>query len=250
MHSHTTYPLKKALVLLIIFMMGCISLLPANVFVIFYATHKGKTGHTGIAIDRYDIYVYDRVQNNELYSVNDTQSTGNLVYFDLWPKSDAFIRKHLKRDLEPSYYRLPRTSGDAPITISSLLSKGIPHKEGQPVDGLVEIETCPYQDFQLITYLQEVADAEKCFNAQLFNCTDFVCKGLTIITGKKFSAKERVLFSRFSTPNRLFRNLEHSKQLETHILKHPGEQMQGSFLAQRIVPELKTRIRKKITIQL
>jgi hypothetical protein len=250
MYYNTTYLFKKVVVLLVIFLMNGAPLLHANVFVIFYATHKGKTGHAGIAIDRYDIFVYDKIQNNVEYSVNDTQSTGNLVYFDLWPKSDAFIRKHLKRDLEPSYYRFPRTSVDVPITISSLLSKGIPHKEYKPVDGLIEIETCPFQDYQLIDYLQALADEEKCFNAQLFNCTDFVCKGLTTVLGKKFTAKERVLFSRFSTPNRLFKKLENSDEFETHIIKHPGKQMEGSFLAQKIVPELKTRIRKKITIQL
>ncbi len=133
------------------------------------------------------------------YSVNDTQATGRLIYYDLWPKSDAFIRSHLKRDLEPSYFRLPRTSGEAAITVSSLLSKGIPHKEDQPVDGLIEIKTCPFEDYQLINYLQELTDANKCFNAQLFNCTDFVCKGLSVIAGKKFTAKERVLFSKFSS---------------------------------------------------
>lgn len=246
---NTTYPLKKAMVLVLIFLMSA-TLLHANVYVIFYTTVKGKTGHAGIAIDSYDIFVYDRVANNIEYSVNDTQSTGRLIYYDLWPQSDAFIRSHLKRELEPSYYRLPRTSADADITVSSLLSKGIPHKENLPVDGLIEIETCPYEDYQLIAYLQALVDANKCFNAQLFNCTDFVCKGLSLLAGKKFTAKETVLFSRFSTPNRLFRKLERSHLFAMHIIKHPGEQVEGSFLAQRIVPELKTRIRKKIIIQL
>ena len=39
---------------------------------------------------------------------------------------------------------------------------------------MIEIETCPYEDYQLIAYLQTLVDANKCFNAQLFNCTDFV----------------------------------------------------------------------------
>src|SRR3954471_6665084 len=142
MHTNTTYQLKRTMLLFLIFLMST-TLLRANVFIIFYATAKGKTGHAGIAVDSYSIFVHDRISNEDEYSVNDTQSTGNLIYYDLWPKSDAFIRKHLKRDLEPSYFRLPRTSGDAAITINSLLSKGIPHKENQPVDGLIEIETCP-----------------------------------------------------------------------------------------------------------
>ena len=249
MKHNNTYLLKKAALLLLLFLM-CTTLLQANVFVVFYTTVKGKTGHAGIAIDSYDIFVRDRIYNNVTYSVNDTQATGRLIYYDLWPKSDAFIRSHLKRDLEPSYFRLPRTSGEPSITVGSLLSKGIPHKENQPVDGLIEIETCPFEDYQLINYLQELTDANRCFNAQLFNCTDFVCKGLSAIAGKKFTAKETVLFSRFSTPNRLFRKLERSHLFAIHIIKHPGVQVEGSFLAQRIVPELKTRIRKKIIIQL
>lgn len=235
--------------LLLVFVMSTV-LLRANVFVVFYATAKGKTGHTGIAIDSYDIFVHDRICNDVAYSVNDTQSTGRLIYYDLWPKSDAFIRSHLKRDLEPSYFRLPRTSGEQDITVSSLLLKGIPHKENQPVDALIEIETCPFEDYKLITYLQNLADEDKCFNAQLFNCTDFVCKGLSVIAGKKFTAKETVLFSSFSTPNKLFRKLEHTQQFAVIIIKHPGEQMKGSFLSQKIVPEFKTLIRKKIITQL
>lgn len=249
MKRTNTYLFKKATVLLLFLVMST-TLLHANVYVVFYTTVKGKTGHAGIAVDSYDIFVRDRIDNNTEYSVNDTQATGRLIYFDLWPKSDAFIRSHLKRDLEPSYFRLPRTSGEEAITVNSLLTTGIPHKENQPVDGLIEIETCPFEDYQLITYLQELTDANKCFNAQLFNCTDFVCKGLSAIAGKKFTAKETVLFSRFSTPNCLFRKLERSNLFAAHIIKHPGEQVEGSFLAQRVVPELKTRIRKKIIIQL
>lgn len=250
MKQNNTYHLKAGIALLIVILLCIAPAVQANVFVVFYATYKGKTGHAGIAVDRYDIFVHDRIEDNLTYSVNDTQSTGNLVYFDLWPKGDAFIRRHLKRDLEPSYYQLPRSSNEARITVQTLLSKGLPHKEFQPVDGLIEIETNPYQDYQLISYLMELSEAGKCFNAQLFNCTDFVCKGLSVLTGKKFTAKETVLFSRFSTPNELFRKLEHSKHFTTHVIKHPGEQMEGSFLTQKIIPELKNRMRKKTNEQL
>ena len=250
MKRKTTYQLKTLPVLLLVLLLSIAPAVNANVFVIFYATYKGKTGHAGIAVDSYDIFVHDLIKNNVEYAVNDTQSTGNLIYFDLWPKSDAFIRKHLKKDLEPSYYRLPRSSNEARITVSSLLTKGLPHREFQPVDGMIEIETQPYQDYRLLSFLIELSEAEKCFNAQLFNCTDFVCRGLTVLTGKKFTAKERVLFSNFSTPNKLFKKLEHTKAFVTHIIKHPGEQMEGSFFTQKIRPEFKNRIRKKNTEQL
>lgn len=250
MKRNNTYPFKTCVAVLIVALLGIAPVVQANVFVVFYATYKGKTGHAGIAVDRYNIFVHDVMENNRMYAVNDTQSTGNLVYFDLWPKGDAFIRRHLKRDLEPSYYQLPRSSNEARITVHSLLSKGLPHKEFQPVDGLIEIETKPYQDYQIISYLTELSESEKCFNAQLFNCTDFVCKGLSVLTGKKFTAKETVLFSRFSTPNELFRKLERSRQFTTHVIKHPGEQMEGSFLTQKIIPELKNRMRKKTNEQL
>lgn len=244
------YRFRTYSVLMLIILISMAPVLHANVFIIFYATHKGKTGHTGIAVDSYRILVHDLEENNKTYSVNDTQSTGNLVYFDLWPKGDAFIRRHLKRDLEPSYYQLPRSSNESRITVESLLSKGLPHKEFQPVDGLIEIETKPHQDYLLLNYLIELSEAERCFNAQLFNCTDFVCGGLSKLTGSKFTAKESVLFSRFSTPNKLFRKLEHSQQLITRVIKHPGEQMEGSFLTQKIIPELKNRVRKKTNEQL
>jgi hypothetical protein len=245
MKRNNTYRLQMLSVVTLIFLLSVAPAMHANVFVIFYSTYKGKTGHAGIAIDRYDIFVRDLISNNIEYSVNDTQATGNLVYFDLWPKGDAFIRAHLKRDLEPSYYQLPRASNEQKITVNTLLAKGLPHKEFQPVDGLIEIETLPFQDYRLLNFLVELAAAEKCFNAQLFNCTDFVCRGLTVLTGKKFTAKEVVLFSRFSTPNALFKKLEHTKLFIVHILKHPGKEMEGSFFTQKIIPELKNRIRQR-----
>ena len=78
----TTYQLKKAITLLLIFTMSAM-MLHANVYVVFYTTVKGKTGHAGIAIDSYDIFVHDLIQNNMEYSVNDTQATGRLIYYDL-----------------------------------------------------------------------------------------------------------------------------------------------------------------------
>jgi hypothetical protein len=249
MKRNMIYRFKMHLVFALIFLLSAAPAMHANVFVVFYATYKGKTGHAGIAIDRYDILVRDRIGNNMEYTVTDTQTTGNLVYFDLWPKGDAFIRAHLKRDLEPCYYELPRGSNEQRITVNSLLAKGLPHKEFQPVDGLIEIETHPFQDYRLIDFLTALAAADKCFNAQLFNCTDFVCRGLTVLTGKKFTAKEVVLFSRFSTPNALFKKLEHSSIFITHILKHPGKEMEGSFFTQKIIPELKNRIRARKTTE-
>jgi ribosomal protein L21E len=249
MKNQATYRFKTQLLLLLIFLLSIAPAVHANVYVIFYATYKGKTGHSGIAVDSYDILVRDIVRNNTMYSEYDSVSTGNLIYFDLWPKGDAFIRSHLKKDLEPVYFQLPRSSNEARITINSLLAKGLPHKEFQPVDGLIEIETKPYQDYRLLSFLIEVSEAQKCFNAQLFNCTDFVCKGLSVLTGKKFTARETVLFSCFSTPNALFKKLEDTKELAIHIIKHPGEQMEGSFLTQKIIPELKNRIRKKTNEQ-
>jgi hypothetical protein len=54
-----------------------------------------------------------------------------------------------------------------------------------------------------------------------------------------------VLFSRFSTPNALFKKLEHTKLFIVHILKHPGKEIEGSFFTQKIIPELKNRIRQR-----
>ena len=248
--KHTcTYHFKICGIATLMFILGVLPVMHANVFVVFYATYKGKTGHAGIAIDRYDVFVRDVIKDDIEYSVNDTQATGNLVYFDLWPKGDAFIRSHLKKELEPKYYQLPRASTDAKITVRSLLAKGLPHKEFQPVDGLIEIETRPFQDNALITFLEELSAAEKCFNAQLFNCTDFVCAGLTQLSGKKFSAKEAVLFSKFSTPNQLFKKLEDTRTFKVNIIKHPGKEMEGSFFSQKIIPELKNRIRQKKTTE-
>ena len=53
---------KKYITLLLLMMMGIVKLSFPNVFIVFYATYQGKTGHTGIAIDRYDITIRDLVE--------------------------------------------------------------------------------------------------------------------------------------------------------------------------------------------
>ena len=218
----------------------------SNAYVIIYATSGGNTGHAGIAVQRYDVVSYDVASSTNLISSVDTVSSGKMYYYDLWPKDDVFIRGHFGRDLQPYYYKLPQSSSEADISLYSLMRKGIPHKEDQPVDGIIEINTTPKQDLQLIAYFDGLIDHQRPFNARTFNCVDFVLSGLNHVLNLDINAREFVPLSFCSTPNKLFRKIAREKKLHTEIIADPGIKVRHSFFSQKVIPEAFRQLKRKL----
>ena len=202
----------------------------ADAYIIIYATHDGKTGHAGIAIDRYDILVHD---NDEHISAYDSIKTGRLYYYDFWTKHEGNDWSMIAQDLEPDYYKFPTASTAREITLATLSRKSIPHKKDYPPDGIIRIKTQPWQDFQLCLFLDAIIERQPKFNALRFNCTDFVANAAEFVTGQKVDAREPVFYVRVRTPNQLFKAV--SKLENAIILKDPGDKINGSFLTERIL---------------
>lgn len=211
----------------------------ADAYLVFYATHGGMTGHVGIAIDRNRVRITD-CPGGVRY---DTVSTGELVYFDLWPAEEKYTYSFFFGNTPAKYYCLPTSSAATPITVNILLRKGLPHAMKDAVDGLAKILTTPAQDIELIAFMQGLIDEERPFSLYDFNCSDFVSVGLARIMPEPLVAEERVLARTSTTPNRLWKAV--ADQPGVSILKDPGSKADGHFNSQRIFSSLQAQNNEK-----
>ena len=201
----------------------------SSVYVVYYATSKGKTGHMGIAMDNYSVWVKEGSEVTE--SVFDTVANAELTYYDLWPDEDYFNIANTGRNIPAVYYKLPVASQES-LTLNKLYYEGIPHKEYYPVDGLLRINASWQQNLWLREMLDSLADAKKDFNAIKFNCADFVKLALEKFLKVTLKSKEFVGLGWSTTPNKLYRKLK-SLPCVT-VLKNAGSKDAGSFLEQRV----------------
>lgn len=208
----------------------------ADVYVVIYATVDGKTGHAGIAVDRYEVHVVEEVINNHTIVRLDSVKTGQLIYYDFWPKDDAISRETTSKEVEGQYFKLPQGSSEREITVESLCSRGIPHKEGYPSDGLLRIRTNPTRDYELRAYLDGIIAMNRPFDTQRYNCADFVLQAVEFVVGLKLDAKEFIPFQFSTTPNRLYKAVRALQSVE--VVKNADDKTNGSFWQVRVLPEL------------
>jgi hypothetical protein len=203
-----------------------------DVFVIFYATYKGKTGHVGIAIDNYKILVSDIKIRGKIKQKMDTVISRELTYYDMWPDEDQFNFMNTGKNLPAVYYKLPLHSGDE-ITLNTLYDKGLPHKENYPSDGILQVKTTWQQDQEIIKFLDSLLDAKRDFNAKSFNCSDFVRVAMEKLLQAPLKCQEFIGTGWSTTPNKLYQALR--KQERVIVIKNADEKANGSFLDQRIL---------------
>jgi hypothetical protein len=204
-----------------------------HVYLVYHATANGETGHTGIAVDNYEITVTERMVNGKTTSVQDSIRTGSLTYYDFWTKEEYHEKVLVTRDMEPRYFKLPVASWEPEITLNYLMNKGVPYHYGYPVEGLLQVTTTPSQDKKTRAFLDSVIRANRPFNAITWNCSDFAELAIEYVTGKKIEAKEFVWVGRCTTPNMLFRKA--SRLRGTKIIKDPGLLVYRIFLVERIL---------------
>lgn len=206
----------------------------ADVYYIFYATIDGKSGHAGIAIDNYKTVVKESLdENNHMVSVYEIIKNGTLTYYDLWPEKDDFNAFNVDEDAPATYYKLPAASWENPITIKSLLKKGIPHEEHYPVDGLIQLKSTPEADAILKEIIDGIIESNQSFNVRSFNCADFIEIILEKHLDMEIHADESVFFKQSTTPNRLYQEL--SKLKDINIIKNADEKAKGTFTSQRLI---------------
>ncbi len=211
-----------------------------DVFIVYYATSKGKTGHMGIAVDNYRI-VFKQGHGTAENGAPDTVKTGELTYYDLWPDDDDFRVSHIKQDMKAVYYKLP-VSSTGSITINSLYDEGIPHKEHYPSDGLLRVRTSWDEDRKMIRLLDSLVESAHPFNATGFNCSDFVRLPMERLLGSSLHGKEFVLTGWSTTPNKLYRELR--KQPRVEVVKNADQKAKRSFLGQRVLYKIFHRAKR------
>lgn len=204
---------------------------PDDIYIIIYTTKDGLTGHVGIAIDNYDIFIEDEIENGQSFSIYDTLSNGSLTYFDLWGPTDLDY-KSMNKNAKPRYFKLPRSSAEERITVDYFLTKGLPHSYDYPCDALLRIRTNPKEDYDLKDSVDLIMKQFDFFNPIAYNCTDFIVKSLETHLQSTIDAKELILFSKSSTPNQLYITL--TENFNVDIIKNPGNEINQSFFKERI----------------
>ncbi|MBI5371975.1 MAG: hypothetical protein HZA79_08110 [Sphingobacteriales bacterium] len=203
-----------------------------HVYIVYYATFKGKTGHAGIAVDNYKV-VYKEIQEpGGIRQIADTVTTGELTYYDLWPDDDHFNVRSTGKDIPALYYKLPVTTTEE-ITLNSLCDKGIPHREHYPSDGLLKIKTTWQQDQLVISLLDSMVASNRPFNARLFNCTDFVRVAVEKLLQVELKSREFIMAGWSSTPNKFYRALRKVKEVE--VIKNADDKASCSFIRHRVL---------------
>ncbi len=202
-----------------------------DIYIVIYATQEGFTGHAGIAVDNYDIFVIDEWVDGQLKVKYDTVANGTLTYFDMFGPQD--IRwEQFKDNLQAHYNKLPKSSAEEKITPTYLVTRGLPHKYNTPCDALLRITTNALADFELIDKIELITRKNKYFNPSFFNCTDFVLECLKAHDGRSLDARENMIFAKASTPNQLYHEL--IKQDNIKVIKKPGESIDASFFKEII----------------
>lgn len=203
-----------------------------DIYIIIYATYNAKTGHAGIAIDRYSIKVKD-CANCKGRTTLDTLATGELSYFDLWPAHDDFQKSKMYENDLALYHHLPGSSSEPPLTVWGFSHKGIGQINLGPCDAILKIPSTAFQDFKLMRFLNKIVDQQTPFNLWEYNCADFVEKAVEFTLETDIDADEMILFDRATTPNCLYKALR--KIPGVTVLKDPGSLVNGSFFQERIL---------------
>jgi len=206
-----------------------------DIYLVIYTSTDGKTGHVGIAVDNYKIYVSDEEFDEKIVSVYDTVKNHTLTYFDLWGPPEISVLEHNK-NLKPRYFKLPLSSAEKKLSPQYFLTKGLPHAYDTPCDALLKIETTADQDYRLIEIAEQLMSEKKIFHTREYNCTDYIVLCLERLFEVELNTKEFIPFSWSSTPNKFYKEIVLKFPVEK--LKDPGELVDGSFFLERIIKSL------------
>lgn len=205
-----------------------------DIYLVFYATANGKSGHVGIAVDNYKVTVKDTFdEKNNRIAVYDTIKNGALTYYDLWPKTDDFNAFNVDKNVPAIYFKLPSASWEDDITIDSLKKIGIPHEEHYPVDGLLQITSSVKEDFEIKKHIEELIEKNQDFNVRDFNCADFVELIIEKQCKCNIEADESIVLKLSTTPNRIYQEVSNFKNIK--IIKDASKKAKGAFTSERLI---------------
>lgn len=204
----------------------------SDIYLVIYTTKKGYTGHVGFAVDNYKIIVRETINGVEKTSVYDSVRNSSVTYFDLWGPAEIGVAD-LDNDLPARYYTLPRSSSEKRITVDYFLTRGLPHSYNYPCDALIRIRTTPAQDAKLRSIAEAVQQEKNFFNGRDYNCTDYVLECLNRLFKQNITAQEYIPFKWSSTPNQFY--IKILERLNVDVLKKAGEEVNSSFLKERVI---------------
>ncbi|CAM1371895.1 hypothetical protein [Tenacibaculum xiamenense] len=231
--------ISRHIILAILLVSFSISVKAKDIYLVYYATINGKSGHVGIAIDNYKIVIRDSIVEGHTTSKYISIQNNTLTYYDLWPEKDDFNALNVDKNTTGIYYKLPAASWENSITVQSLLQKGIPHEEHYPIDGLIRISSPPQKDQQLKKAIEKLINKNIPFNVRTNNCADFVEAIIEMHCNCSIEAEESIVLRKSTTPNRLYQEV--SKMENVTILKDGSEKAKGSFTKERLLKRNNTK---------
>jgi len=211
-----------------------IQLQAKDIYVILFATYNGQTGHIGLAVDNYNIYISENENNTSEY---DTLSNATLTYFDFWPATDDFDKIRVNIPVEGRFEKVPGASYEPDLTLYKLYKSSLygllDHIGYEQTDGILRISTSPAIDYQLYQVLDSISTSERAFSVREYNCADFVEECIETVLSLDIYADEFIPYSFSTTPNKLFRKLKALPR--ALIIKDPGKKAEGSFWREKLV---------------
>ena len=204
-----------------------------DIYIIIYTSNDGRTGHVGMAVDNYDLFVSDESAFGS--GRYDSVRNYTMTYYDLWGPKNLKWHQH-NDDFKARYHTLTQSNSSERVDGNFLIEHGMPHKYNYPADAVIKIGSTPDEDFRFKEIINEVILNNPNYNTRNYNCTDFVIKSLEKLFEIDFINKEFIPFSWSSTPNSFYKELV--QKLDVEILIDPGNKVEYSFFKERIIKSL------------
>jgi RHS repeat-associated protein len=198
-----------------------------DVYLLIWATDNGEIGHAGIAVDNYKTVNVKDKNGKDVVDKNGNVVTkqvkdGTKTYYDLWPSVSVGLTNS-GTDVKALYQEF-LVKNEKELTDTDV-SKG----ENRAADGVVKFTTSEFTDSQVKKDLEKFMKSNTNYNGKRCNCSDFAKEGVKTASGnKKIDASESIMFSKSTTPNKLYK--EAIKQKNAKVIKNPGKKVNNTFI--------------------
>lgn len=181
-------------------------------YLIIWATEPNHYGHAAFGVDN---YVWDNEQNKYV-------SDGTIKVYGLFPKdSYKSLQAVIDKCVEAKFEIENKT------TLDDIIKNNFKSGENYAPSGIIKFSTDYSTDLMITNTIQNEIDSNKGYKGKSRNCSTFAREGVRVATGKDVKGEESIMFNRFVTPNKLYKD---SKSCENStVIKDPGSKIDYQF---------------------
>ena len=143
-----------------------------DVYLIIWASHNGRIGHAGIAVDNYKTQNKKDAKGNDILDKNGNPITeqvkdGTVTYYDLWAMwSRNRGKDNFDKDVTGLY-------NETVTDLKTLMNTDITGAEGQSPDGVVQLTTDQATDDLIKNDLADFKKNNPNYNGVKCNCSNY-----------------------------------------------------------------------------